>query len=162
LDEAVQVDECLSGSRRKRRRREGGLGESSNASSSSSIFGLSRAAIPGDSDIGSPERACEEQGLAVVPLNFPQTVAPLGARSKSRLKSRWYTSMLGKLSSVAEVVGVIREHKVSGQGSFDVPRWILHFAPSALSSFPTNNARLSRLRIMLSQNSYKGKLDDGL
>ena len=113
MDKAVQVDERV-GSRRKRRRMEGSFGKSSNASSSR-IRGSSLGASLGDSDTGSPQRACE-QDSTVEHLDRPQATTRLGARLKSRLKSRWYTSMLGKLSSVTEVVGAIREHKVSDEG----------------------------------------------
>ena len=92
--------------RRKRRRREGDCVELSNASLSS-MLGSSRTAIIG---VDSPDSVCQGQSSAVDPQI---TRLRLRARSKSRLKSRWYTSMLGKLSSVAEVVAAIREYKVS-------------------------------------------------
>jgi hypothetical protein len=81
--------------------------------STTSLASLSRVAVPSETshylDLAS---ARDTSGLESTTCS--QTTRPQQKRStsRSRLKSRWYTSMLGKLSSVAEVVDVIQGYKV--------------------------------------------------
>jgi hypothetical protein len=52
--------------------------------------------------------------------SLPRDHASVLERTVQRARSRWYTSMLGKLSSVTDVVEVIRGYKVSFRPRFFV------------------------------------------
>jgi hypothetical protein len=62
--------------------------------------------------------ACQEQTLELGHTTCLETTRP------RRIGSRWYTSMLGKLSSVVEVVEVIQRCKVSKLNHLCYPRFL--------------------------------------
>jgi hypothetical protein len=103
---------------RKRKRKENDTLEPPSSLSSSSRVHGSFEVPPAPRHL---HFASAEKSSGMEPITYPQnTRLQRRSRSKSRLKSRWHTSMLGKLSSVAEVVDVIQGYNVSHPLSFNL------------------------------------------